>query len=161
MKKMVRLFSPLFLLLLFTGALQGQGTVPATGGTGIGSGGTVTYTVGQVAFSTLQWTNGFIIQGVQQPFEISTITGIQEETISLDYLVYPNPTSGILRLVISAPDPEKYRLQLFDQNGILLLNNKITESETEVSMEKLLPSIYFIRILRGSIEVKLFKIVKK
>ncbi len=161
MKQKIRMLCPLPLLCLFIGMAQGQQTVTTTGGSGNGTGGSVTYTVGQVAFSTLPWTNGFIIQGVQQPFEISTVTGIQEENISLDYLVYPNPTSGILRLIISAPDPENYRFQLFSLNGILLLNSKITDRETEVSMEQLLPSIYFIRVLRGSIEVKLFKIVKK
>jgi len=161
MKQKNRTLIPLLLLSLFSEAISGQVTVPAAGGTAAGTGGTVTYTVGQIAFSTLTGSNGFIIQGVQQPFEISTITGIEEETISLDYLVYPNPVSGMLRLIIGAPDPENYRFQLFNLNGILLLNSKITERDTEVSMEHLLPSIYFIRVLRGNIEVKLFKIVKR
>lgn len=161
MKQKIRMLIPLLLLFLFSEAVRGQVTVPSAGGTGTGTGGSVTYTVGQVAFSTITGTNGFIIQGVQQPFEISTVTGIQEENISLDYLVYPNPTSGMLRLIIGAPDPDNYRFQLFNLNGILLLNSKITDRDTEVSMEHLLPSIYFIRVLRGNVEVKLFKIVKR
>lgn len=161
MKQKIRMVCPLLLLFLFAVAVQGQETVPATGGSGTGTGGYIAYTVGQVAFNVLTGTNGFIIQGIQQPFEISTVTGIQEENISLDFLVYPNPTSGLLRLIISAPDPENYRFQLFNLNGVLLLNSKITDRETEVSMEQLLPSVYFIRVLRGSIEVKIFKIVKK
>ena len=161
MKQKTMLVCPLLLLFLIAGAMRGQGTIPATGGSGTGTGGYVTYTVGQVAFNVLTGTNGFIIQGIQQPFEISTVTGIQEENISLDYLVYPNPTSGLLKVVISAPDPESYRFQLFNLNGVLLLNSKITNRETEVSMEQLLPSVYFIRVLRGSIEVKIFKIIKK
>lgn len=161
MKQKIRMLCPLPLLCLFVGITQGQQTVTTTGGSGTGTGGSVTYTVGQVAFSTLPWTNGFIIQGVQQPFEISTVTGIQEENISLDYVVYPNPTSGILRLIISAPDPENYRFQLFNLNGILLLNSKITDRETEISMEREESTIYFLRVIRNNREVKVFKIVKR
>jgi hypothetical protein len=50
--------------------LQAQQTIPATGGLATGSGGTVSYTVGQVADTTQTGSGGTVTQGVQQPFEI-------------------------------------------------------------------------------------------
>lgn len=62
--------SALFLSGLGLAALQAQQTVPATGGVATGSGGTVSYTVGQVADTTQTGSGGTVTQGVQQPFEI-------------------------------------------------------------------------------------------
>ncbi len=63
-----------------------------------GSDGTASYTVGQVVYTTETGTNGYsIAQGVQQPFEISVVTGIKEaKDISLSVSAYPNPTSDYL-----------------------------------------------------------------
>jgi hypothetical protein len=62
--------SILFLFCLGLTALKAQQTVPATGGIATGSGGTVSYTVGQVADTTQTGSGGTVTQGVQQPFEI-------------------------------------------------------------------------------------------
>ncbi len=56
---------------LYLTILQGQSTIPTTGSTASGSGGTATYTVGQITYKTFSGTNGTVAQGVQQPYEIS------------------------------------------------------------------------------------------
>ena len=138
-----------------------QQSVVSAGGNVTGTGGSAAFTVGQVAYSVVTGTDGFVIEGVQQPYEISTVTGIEAEDITLDYAVYPNPTAGILRLAIGAPDPESYRYQIFDLNGKLVGNNNITANETEISMDHLPASVYFLKVIRDNSEVKIFKIVKK
>jgi len=50
--------------------LQAQETIPASGGKASGSGGTASYSFGQVVYTTYTGTNGLVAQGVQQPFEI-------------------------------------------------------------------------------------------
>lgn len=73
--------------------LHAQATIPATGGNAAGSGGSVSYTVGQITCNFLSGTNGTIAQGVQQPYEISVVTAIETaREISLECTVYPNPT---------------------------------------------------------------------
>jgi hypothetical protein len=67
----------------------------------------------------------------------------------------------MLRLVISAPDPEDFSFQIYDLNGKLLGNKKITGNETDISMDHLPASVYFLKVIRDSSEVKVFKIVKK
>ena len=58
-------------LLLGLGGLQAQESPTATVGEATGTGGTASYSVGQVVYTTTTGTNGSVAQGVQQPFEIS------------------------------------------------------------------------------------------
>lgn len=155
-----------FLVILFCSglciALQGQETIPVTGGNATGSGGSVSYTVGQIAYSTLYGTSGIVVQGVQQPYEISVVTAVKNtEEITLKCFVYPNPTRGITKLVFESSDFENLRFRLFDLNGGLLQDKKIESRETEISLENLPSSVYFLKVIKNNLEVKVFKIVKK
>lgn len=162
MKQKMRLLFSLSFFCLCVEVAQGQGAIPATGGSATGIGGSVTYTVGQVAYSVLTGTNGFIIQGVQQPYEISTVTAIEDlEDITLKYSVYPNPTEGTIKLVIKSFNDGDFRFQLYNLTGTVLQETRIIGEETEISMESLASTAYFLRVIRDSREVKVFKIVKR
>jgi len=67
-----------FLLGIGLTGLQAQESVTASGGNASGAGGTVSYSVGQVVYKTNTGSNGSEAQGVQQPYEISVIIGIEE-----------------------------------------------------------------------------------
>ena len=43
-------------------------------------------------------TNGTVVQGVQQPFEVSIMTGIEHTEIQIGVKAYPNPTTDFLTL---------------------------------------------------------------
>jgi hypothetical protein len=154
----------LYILLLSSFCPQiteGQETIPATGGTATGTGGSATYSIGQLVYSVFTGTTGFIIQGVQQPYEISTVTAIENtEDITLECTVYPNPTEGIIRLVIKSFEDDNMRFRLYDMNGVLLQDIKIEDKETVISMENLTSAIYFLKVTKDKVEVKVFKIVK-
>jgi hypothetical protein len=142
--------------------LRAQETIPATGGNVSGSSGTVSFSVGQLFYSTFIGTNGSAAQGVQQPYEISVVTAIRNtEDINLKCLVYPNPTAGLTKLVFEYPDFENLSYRLFDINGVLLQEKKVESRETEISLQNLSSSVYFLKVLRNNLEVKVFKIVKK
>lgn len=142
--------------------LHAQATIPATGGNAAGSGGSVSYTVGQITCNFLSVTNGTIAQGVQQPYEISVVTAIETaREISLECTVYPNPTRGLVKLIVESIDYENLRFRLFNINGILLQDKKVESKETEISMEDLPSSVYFLKVLKDNLEVKVFKIVKR
>ncbi len=103
-----------------------------------------------------------LAQGVQQPYEISVVTAIENtEGIILEYKVYPNPAHGLIRLIINPFDDGHFRYCLFDINGILLQDKKVISEETEISLESLNPAVYFLKVLKDNKEVKVFKIVKK
>lgn len=107
--------------------VQGQAAITATGGNATGSGSSISYTVRQVTYQTFEGTTGTVAQGVQQPYEISVMTTIENmEGITLEYKIYPNPTSGSLRLLIKPYDNENFRYKLFDINGLSLPDNTKT-----------------------------------
>ena len=82
------------LLFFGLGGLHAQESVNGSGGEATGTGGTASYSLGQVVYTTNTGTNGSVVQGVQQPYEISTTLGINETSINLELSVYPNPTNN-------------------------------------------------------------------
>ena len=139
-----------------------QQTVSSSGGEAGGTGGTVSYTVGQVVYTTNTGTNGYIIQGVQQPFEISVVTGIKEAgDISLEFAVYPNPATDFVKLKIENYEVKNLRYQLYDNRGSLLQDNKVEGNETSIIMSNLVPAIYFLKVTDNKRGIKTFKIIKK
>ena len=158
--KRLKLSALLFLGLGLTG-LQAQTSVNATGGNASGSGGSASYSVGQLAYTTNTGTNGSVSEGVQQPFEISVVTGIEEaKGINLSVTAYPNPTTDYLTLSIADFDASKLSYQLYDMNGKLLQNEKITGNQTNIVMSNLVPATYFVKVIQGNKEFKTFKIIK-
>jgi len=122
--KRLKLSAILLLGLGLTG-LQAQETIPATGGNATGSGGSASYSVGQVVYTTNTGTNGSVAQGVQQPFEISVVTGIEQtKGINLSVSAYPNPATDFLMLKVENYDNGNLSYQLFDMNSKLLQNKK-------------------------------------
>jgi len=159
--KKLKLSAVLLLGLGLTG-LQAQTSINATGGNASGSGGSSSYSVGQVAYQTHTGTNGSVAQGVQQPFEISVVTAIEEaKGINLSVSAYPNPTTDYLTLSIKEFDISNVSYQLLDMNGKLLQNEKITGNQTSIVMSNLVPATYFVKVTESNKEVKTFKIIKK
>ena len=153
--------SALVLLVLGLISLHAQHATPASGGNSTGTGGSASYSVGQVAYTTLSSASGFITQGVQQPYEIFEVTGLKEALgIKLALSVYPNPTTGSLKLRIENYDIKNLKYQIYDINGILYESEKVVEIETLVSLEKFVPGVYFMKVTDKNKEVKTFKIIK-
>lgn len=149
----------IFLLGPGLAALQAQDAVPAAGGDASGSGGSVSYSVGQVAYTTN--SNDMIIQGVQQPYEISTITGLEEAPgIALLVSVYPNPTTHLLTLKTGSGETGHLSYHLFDIHGKLLKYRKITSSLTDIAMDDLVSATYLLIVTEEDKAVKIFKIIK-
>lgn len=155
--------SVLFFLLGFglTG-IQAQESINATGGNASGTGGSVSYSVGQVAYQTHTGANGSVAEGVQQPYEISVVTGIEEaKGINLSVTAYPNPTTDYLTLRIDEFDISNLSYQLYDMNGKLLQNEKITNNQTSIVMSNLVPATYLVNVTQSNKAIKTFKIIKK
>jgi len=167
--------SILFLGLSLTG-LQAQETIPASGGNVSNSSGSVSYSIGQVVYTTNSGTDGSIIQGVQQPYEISVLQGIEENIgINIEVSTYPNPATEFLKIKVDASaysdnDPElliikSLSYQLFDLNGKILINKNVETTETSVPTGNLIPGTYILRILMNQgktsqTEIKSYKIIK-
>jgi hypothetical protein len=142
--------------------VQGQEAIPATGGNATGTGGSVSYTVGQIANNLHSGSNGAIVEGVQQPYEISVVTAIENAGgLSLESIVYPNPSSGQIKLIVESSENENLRFRLYDINGVLLLDKRIEARETEITLENFASSVYLLKLIKNNKEAKVFKIVKR
>jgi hypothetical protein len=144
--------------LIFSVGVQAQETVPATGGEATGSGGTASYSVGQVVYTTATGTNGSVAQGMQQPYEISVTIGVNETTINLELSVYPNPTTNYLTLKVD--DFETLNFQLIDLQGKVIENKKVTATTSTIEMEELPKAIYFLKVTKDNQLIKTFKVIK-
>ena len=159
--KSLNRFSIIFCLIVNGTIIQAQNTIPAAGGNASGSGGSASYTVGQIAYTTQTGTNASVAQGVQQPYEISTIVGIGEAIgILLECSIYPNPANDILILKVQNHNLQNLLFKLFDTSGRLLKSNRVTSDETQISMGSLSPAVYFLRVADHEKDIKVFKIIK-
>jgi hypothetical protein len=140
--------------------LNAQEAVTASGGNASGSGGSISYTVGQVVYTSSNSSSGSISQGVQQPYEISVISGI-ENLQGITLIAYPNPTTNNLTLNIENKEEKQFVASLFDINEKLLSKQVITNNETTIPMEQFSVSTYFLKVFDGKKEIKTFKIIKQ
>jgi hypothetical protein len=160
-------FIKYFLCLLLTGAigmstLGAQSSNAASGGKGTGTGGSVSYSVGQIVYTTNNGTNGIVSQGVQQPYEISIVTSVKvTRGESFECVVFPNPTTAKVKLVVNSNHYGNLRFQLYDFNGFRLQDKKIENAETEILMDNYLPSTYLLEVINGNNQIITFKIIKK
>lgn len=78
--------------------------------------------------------------------------------------VYPNPTRDVVQLKVDNSlqlnSTQSMSYKLFDMQGRLLKKEKIFEKLTNISINNLVPSIYFMKIIQDNNEVEVFKIIK-
>ena len=160
MNKKTILLSVLFLSAFGLSEIQAQESIVASGGIGTGTGGSVSYSVGQVAYTNISNETGSINQGVQQPFEFFIVGLDVNKEISLSMIVYPNPTSDFIKLEVESKMYTKLSYQLVNLHGKLLNSQKISSSITLVPMESLPPASYFLYVNDDKTVLKTFKIIK-
>lgn len=162
MQRKIAKLSTVLLFWVSFNSLYSQQNQLTSGGNAIGSGGSLSYSIGQLTFNSLTGTSGNLIQGNQQPYEISIISGV-DDLIGLEYLisVYPNPSTTYLSLNIENFQNENLNYQLLNINGQLIDNQKIVTSKTSIEMNNLIPATYLLIIIRKETPVKTFKIIKR
>jgi hypothetical protein len=161
----IKMYRPFyFILLILLGLpclpLRAQQSVNTSGGNANGIGGTVSYSIGQVASTTISNNNGSVAQGVQQSYEIYT-SGIKEQSTNIKLSTYPNPTSDFVLLEVVSDSNQKLTYQLIDANGKEVGNNIIAEKQTLIPMEKLENGIYLLNVsIDFKKQLQTFKIIK-
>jgi len=148
-----------FLLSFSVNAQTSHQVLSATGGDASGSGGTVAYSVGQIVYSTSTGTTGSVAQGVEQAYEISSV-GIKETALNISLSIFPNPTNDFLTLKVEDYNNEALSYYLIDEQGKLVLNQQITNQDTQVAMSTLARGAYFINVLQANKKIQTFKIIK-
>ncbi len=151
----------LFLLCFFITSVNAQQLTTASGGDASGPGGTVAYSIGQLVYKTNTSSSGSVAQGVEQPYEISIVSGIESTNdLSIKLNAYPNPTIDCLTLFVENSELIMLNFHLFDVNGKLIETKNITKNKETINMVNLPNSTYFLKVFNNKIEIKTFKIIK-
>jgi hypothetical protein len=156
-KSLVPLFTLSFLILFFESSF-GQFAVSSTGGHINTSGGSTSFSVGQVAYTLKKGNGPYMNEGVQQVYTKKT-TPIEELIYLKEVLIYPNPTQESLTLILSSKEAVQVRYTIMDYLGKEIWNGNILSEKSEISLRNLPSGNYFIA-LKSKKEYKIFKIVK-
>lgn len=156
----------IFLLFFLISGLHAQVShiaFPAAGGNASGSGGTLSYTLGQVGGRLIEDPSGnTLLSGIQQPYELYIINSVDhEKLIGSAIRTYPNPANDYVILKIQDEIEGDYSISIYDIKGELKKEKKVIQDETRILMQELLPSVYFVKVYRNKEIVKTFKIIKK
>ncbi|MDD4217634.1 MAG: T9SS type A sorting domain-containing protein [Bacteroidales bacterium] len=121
----------------------------------------MSYSIGQMVYTTNSGVSGSVSQGVQQAFEISVVSELDDgQAVGLNVSAYPNPTNDYLFLKIDTLELSEMSFQLFDITGKLLESKKIDSNEIVIDTRKLVPANYVLKVIQGQQEIKTFKIIK-
>ncbi len=149
----------LFLLLAGGNKLLAQQGLVASGGDATGAGGSASYSVGQVDFITKQGLTGKSTEGLQQPFEIYT-NSIIDVNNRMAAFVYPNPTTNYVTLSVTDVQMGQMSYSLYDLQGRLLVEQKLSSDLTTISLADLPNATYFLKVTMNNSEIRTFKIIK-
>ncbi|MAJ52022.1 MAG: hypothetical protein CMB82_10495 [Flammeovirgaceae bacterium] len=141
-------------------SLHAQEGFSTSGNQLVGTGGNLSYAMGQVFYTTYIKKTGSIAQGVQQTYDIVALLGAEIAVIKLELLAYPNPTQEILTLKIDNYKNESLTYQLYDIQGKLLESQSVKTSKTRLDMKDLAEGSYLLSIQEKGTLIKTFRIIK-
>jgi hypothetical protein len=149
---------PIVVFISFGFSSFGQNALSSTGGHIKTSGGSTSFTVGQVAYVLKKGTGSYLNEGVQQVYTQKT-TPIEELVYLKEVQLYPNPTQETITLILSSKEDIQVRYTIMDYLGKEIRNGNILSEKSEISLRDLPSGNYFIS-LKSKKENRIFKIVK-
>ena len=145
--------------VLFTSLAFGQTSINTAGGDVSNTSGSVSYSIGQVAYQTTSNASGSVSQGVQQAYVISTLE-LVENAFNFSLSAFPNPTQENLHLRVGNFNQEQLSYKLIDTEGKLLNQGEILTQETDLDMRQYAVATYFVEVHHAGKKVQTFKIIK-
>lgn len=159
MRKKIVLIIPL--LLLYNFVFGQQGFVAAGRNSGLSENGSVSYSLGQINFTSHSNAEIKINEGIQNAYEIYTLKTEELIFVKFNAFVYPNPTDSDVTLHIDDYASSELSYQLYDMQGKFLFQDKIKESDTKIPLSNYASGTYILRVFSKNEFSKHFKIVKK
>lgn len=157
MKKTILLFA----MVLTSTFAYSQKAIVASGGNSVGNNGSVSYSVGQIFYTSTGHSTGFILQGIQQSFEFSPLSNPDFKELTLEAITYPNPTQDKINLVLKNSDLKELTFRLFDVKGVEVSKGKVLQDKTTIGLKRMAKGVYILKVNHQNKELKTFKIIKK
>jgi hypothetical protein len=137
-----------------------QSNTVATGGNATGSNGSVSYSVGQIDYTSQSGSGGNINQGVQQPYEIFESNSLNELGENILLNLGPNPTTDLFTLSNVSSSTIELFYYLIDNNGKIVIESTQLLNKAEISMSTFPVGMYQLVVRNSNMDVKSFKIIK-
>ena len=120
MTKSISLFVGTFFFVVGSYAQISLAPSVISSGGGYGENGniSISWTLGELAVTTLQGNNMILTQGFQQPFDVDV--GAPGNEVNWHITVYPNPVADELRIRFNIEKPGEYLLEIQDVTGRLI-----------------------------------------
>ncbi len=139
-------------------------TIIPSGSNATGTSGSVTYSIGQVFYTYIGLQTVYnVAQGIQHQESDETLGNPEIEEPETNIFVFPNPAPDFVNVSMKGYELEsgERSYKLYDIQGRLLKQNKIDQTETQISLNNLSPSIYILAVYVDNQLLKSFKILKK
>ena len=146
------------IIICFSFHSNGQQVIGAAGATTTATGGSVSYTVGEIAVQTTETGTVSSFEGVQQAYEIYKVS--VTELASGSYInVYPNPTNGQLTLKTKNLN-KNLSYELYDSQGKQIHKCASFSDGHTLSITEFVNAVYYLKISSDSQPIQTFKIIK-
>ena len=168
--KIIKLFIIVMLFFSFKGIAQNietntndlMDTIIASGNDATGSSGSVTYSIGQIFYTSIEESEYNVVQGIQHQETYNSLDTQDVIDPKIEISIYPNPTTDFVNINMEGYELENglKSYQLYDFQGRLLKQNTINQNGTQVNLSDLSSSIYLLQVYVDNKALKTFKIIK-
>jgi Secretion system C-terminal sorting domain len=123
--------------------------IASNGGSGAQGNYNVSWTVGELAVSTLSGTDSKLTQGFHQPDVCTPVSTWNLDLEALSIEVFPNPTNAFLTIRYSDVENAALSLSAFDVLGTQVLSPMPldTPSGNSLDISNWPPGVYFLKIM--------------
>lgn len=116
----------------------------------------IDFTIGEIIINTESDGVNTLTQGFHQTNW--NFAGLENHAPEYEAAIFPNPTSKILNISTSAFENVTYTL--YDAQGKLILQDKLSSEQTPIKVSQLAPGNYSITLTNEIQNLKTFKLVK-
>tara|TARA_B100000767_G_C19708481_1_gene511657 strand:+ start:646 stop:1119 length:474 start_codon:yes stop_codon:yes gene_type:complete len=140
--------------------VNAQETISVSAVEATGSGGKVSYTIGQLVYTNPTTAAGSLNQGIQQSIEFVTLSNPELTAVTLKAVTYPNPTTDFIILALKDANLTGVSYTMYDLLGRFVNKGTVTTFETKIGMKSLPIGEYILRVQQNNQALKTFKIIK-
>lgn len=137
-----------------------QSNTVSSGGNASNASGSVSYSIGQIDYTSQAGTSGDINQGVQQPYEIFAINNVGELDPEISLTVGPNPTMDKLILTCGQSKNTELFYSMFDNNGKEIIGTSKLLDAAEIDLTPYPVGMYQLVVRNNEMSIQSFKIIK-
>ena len=144
-------------LLAIINSVHSQEVVSTQGETYSSPNAIIDFTVGEVVINTVSDGTNNITQGFHQTNW--NFLGLENHTPSFEAIIYPNPTEDVLKIRTSTF--EKVTYTLYDVQGKLVMQDRLSAEQTPIQVSQLAPGSYSLTLNNDTQKLKTFKLIKQ